>query len=353
MAISKELQRKLDYYEQVYFATDKPIPFKDDLMLYPVLAENYYDFYGAVPCITADKSIITVIDEDGRQKKISNPKGLAQTYMSYLIEKLEGQEGQVTTMQLMQLFELVFHIKRGAFCPHCGKEIPYSDLFKDIDNKIEQRTDELYNSMIVNKTDNIKDVDENILSNLKEKIRDIARREIMAQSYVCPDCNNQMRDIFSVKTNNETGQKLLVVKNTEINSKEFDEFKAIVPRQNILDYEGDKYMNPDLKEELEIKAKLKNSDYTSPTLEKQMSCIVAGTSYKYEELYKLPIRKIAYLLRTIDKKNTYYAQIQGAMSGMVKFKEDPKHWIFSDDKHNIRDELTDYGKFADKFQQVV
>ena len=76
MAISKELQKKLDYYEQVYFATDKPIPFKDDLMLYPVLAENYYDFYGAVPCITADKSIITVIDEDGSQKRFQILKEL-------------------------------------------------------------------------------------------------------------------------------------------------------------------------------------------------------------------------------------------------------------------------------------
>lgn len=353
MAISKDLQKKLDYYEQVYFATDKPIPFKDDLLLYPVLAEDYYDFYSSVPCITADKSIITVVDEEGRPKKISNPKGLAQTYMMYLIERLEGQEGQVVMMQLMRLFELVFHINRGVFCPHCGKEIPYGDLFKDIDSQVEQRTNELYNSLIANKIEKVEEVDETILNSLKDKMRDMAKREIMNQAYICPECQNQMRDIFSIKTNNETGQKILVVKNTEISSKEFDEFKAIVPRQNILDYEGDKYMNPDLKEELEIKAKLKNSDYTSPTLEKQMSCIVAGTSYKYEELYKLPMRKIAYLLRTIDRKNTYYAQIQGAMSGMVKFKEDPKHWIFSDDKHNIRDELTDYGKFADKFKQVV
>ena len=50
--------------------------------------------------------------------------------------------------------------------------------------------------------------------------------------------------------------------------KDFDELKALVARQNILDYDGDKYIDPDLKEELEIKARLQNKNYTSPSLEK-------------------------------------------------------------------------------------
>lgn len=63
-----------------------------------------------------------------------------------------------------------------------------------------------------------------------------------------------MREIISIK--NEGNIKKLSIKNTDISPKDFDELKALVSRQNILDYDGDKYIDPDLKEELEIKARL-------------------------------------------------------------------------------------------------
>ena len=75
-----------------------------------------------------------------------------------------------------------------------------------------------------------------------------------------------MREIISIK--NEGNIKKLSIKNTDISPKDFDELKALVSRQNILDYDGDKYVDPDLKEELEIKAKKQNKNYTSPSLEK-------------------------------------------------------------------------------------
>jgi len=59
------------------------------------------------------------------------------------------------------------------------------------------------------------------------------------------------------------------------------------------------------------------------------------------------------LLKTVDRKNTYYAQLQASMSGMVEFKEPIKHWIFSDDKHNIAKELTSYETFKNKFSAVT
>ena len=45
MALSEELKKKLDYYEQAYFYTDSPVPFLDDLKIYPVMAKDYYRFY--------------------------------------------------------------------------------------------------------------------------------------------------------------------------------------------------------------------------------------------------------------------------------------------------------------------
>ena len=38
--------------------------------------------------------------------------------------------------------------------------------------------------------------------------------------------------------------------------KELDEFIAIITHQNILDYDGDKYIDPNLREEMELKARM-------------------------------------------------------------------------------------------------
>ena len=43
--ISEQLQKKLDLWEQCYFSLDDPVPFKDNLLVYPVLVKDYYKFY--------------------------------------------------------------------------------------------------------------------------------------------------------------------------------------------------------------------------------------------------------------------------------------------------------------------
>jgi len=67
-------------------------------------------------------------------------------------------------------------------------------------------------------------------------------------------------------------------------TQDLDLLCSLIPRQNIIDYDGDEYIDPDLKEELELKSKMQNSDYTSPTLEKTMVCIVADTGLSFEYL---------------------------------------------------------------------
>lgn len=59
------------------------------------------------------------------------------------------------------------------------------------------------------------------------------------------------------------------------------------------------------------------------------------------------------MLKVIDHKNTYYAQLQGAMSGMVSFKEDPKHWIFGNDKRDISKEIMNLNDFQQKMSAVI
>lgn len=355
--INKALQEKLNMYEQVYYSLDEPVPFKEGkLPVYPVLVKDYYKFYSYLPCLTIDKNVKEVMNEDGIIEKVSNKEGMKKSYMRYIIDIMESPDGGVLINQLMGLFELIFHIPRSIYCPHCGAIKTYEDGLKGIDEYCNNFVEEViqnYKKSVSNQDD--MDIQENfqLPDTLKQKLINTAKNDFLQKyTYKCTECNESMRDIFAIKTNGN--KKCLVIKDIELTAKDIDELKALVPRQNILDYDGDKYIDQDLKEELEIKAKLKNKDYTSPTLEKQIICVAISTGYELGYIKnEMTMRKLSYFLRMADVKPTYFAQLQAGLSGMVKFKQDPPHWIFSESKKNIAQELTEYKSFEDKFKHVV
>lgn len=356
--IGESLQKKLDYYEQVYYSLDKPIPFKGDLMLYPVKVKDYYAFYSCFPCLTMDKTTKEIVDEFGMVRKVTDIEGLSKTYEGYLIGKMKDKEqGNLITAQVNGLFELVFKIPNGLFCPKCKKEIKYSDVLKGMPDFIEEQKNkaiQIFQEAVEKqeKETGEKIEDAKIPEELLKQIEQHAYYEFYQKSTICPDCEEKMRDIYSIKS--ENGVETFMIRDVEINSSDFEELKAVIPRQNILDYDGDKYIDPDLKEELQIKAEMKNKDYTAPTLEKQIICVAIGTGYSLEYLQEISMRKLSLLLRLIDNKETYYAQLQASLSGMVKFPEGSiKHWIFTDDKRNLKDEITSLDAFKDKFKAVT
>jgi len=380
MAFSKELQNKLDYYEQVYFSLDKPIPLKGDLELRPVKVNQYYEFYSYLPCITMDKTVMEVEDEKGRIIKVADIDGIENSYLVYL--KRKSSENRVILSQLIGLFELVTGVKQGVYCPICGKEKSYeeiadgmeeyamkilNDTKEEYEKIMEARKTEINTKMqllldknpsweteiIAAREEALKDIDKPFTKEMEETVLQKAKFEFITKHSKC-ECGEMMIDVYGFEENETTHQLWFVIKGERINESEFNDIKAIIPRQNILDYEGDKYIDPELKEELEIKAKLQNSDYTSPTLEKQICAVAVGTGYPIEVIYEMSMRKLSYLLRMIDKKEMYYAMTQASYSGMVQFPEGAiKHWIFSDDKKNIKDELTDAEVFTKKFEQVT
>lgn len=346
--ISKELQEKLDIYEQVYFSLDKPVPFKQGLNFYPVLVEDYYNFYACFPCLTMDKNVKIVLDELGREQKVANPQGIAQSYLAYLLDSMEDPNtGDKITLQLTSLLELVFHIKKGFYCPKCHKELSVEEVISLVEKEVQEaklQAEDLYSQQFSD--GQVHKIPDKIIEDISNRVK----MEALETLSKC-ECGEVFRENFMVKKSGPI--KKLVIRDVEISPQEFEEIKALIPRQNILDYDADKYMDPDLKEELEIKARLQNKDYTSPTLEKQMVCVAVGTGFSFEYLQKITMRKLSLLLKTVDAKNMYYAQVQASMSGMVKFKEDPKHWIFTDNKKNIKDELTSLEAFEKKFEHVT
>lgn len=67
------------------------------------------------------------------------------------------------------------------------------------------------------------------------------------------------------------------------------------------------------------------------------------------------MRKLSFMLKLIDSKEMYYT-IKGAeMSGLVSFKKDPTHWIYSNDGfgRDISKEIYSVDELKKKFENVV
>lgn len=335
MILSKELEQKITVYEQAYFQTDEPIPFKGGLLIYPVIAKDYYKFYSNLGCLTQDKTIKKVMytDENGveKEKEVANPEGIAMSYMNYLIKQMEDEKiGAFVTNQVIGIFELCLHEKNRLYCPKCGKKIEADEVAKKL-----------------------KELDKEIAGNttLTDQDKQLKKLQLIQSLSVC-ECGEQMREVYSIR--NENGQKNLVVKDVILNNKDLEEFTAVVTHYNILDYDGDKYVDPNLKKDLELKRQLEHKDYASPSLEKQMVGVCISSPYRIEELKEtVTLRKLALMLKMIDSQRTYYAQIQGQMSRMVEFKTPPFHWMYGNDKKDMSKEIMTMNDIQNKFASVI
>ena len=336
MIISKELEQKITVYEQAYFQTDDPVPFKGGLKVYPVMARDYYKFYSTLGCLTQDKTVkkVKYVDENGieKEKEVANPEGIAMSYMNYLIKQMEDEKiGGFVTSQVIRIFELCLHEKNRLYCSECGKKIE--------DEEIAKKLIELDKEMA------------NLGEDLSDEDRQLKRLQMLQSLSVC-ECGGQMREVYSIK--NENGQKNLMIKNVVLTNKDLEELTAIITHYNILDYDGDKYIDPNLKKDLELKRQLEHKDYASPSLEKQMVGVSISSPYRIEELKeKVTLRKLALMLKMIDSQRTYYAQIQGQMSGMVEFKTPPLHWMYGNDKKDMSKEIMSLNDVQSKFAAVT
>lgn len=336
MIISKELEQKITVYEQAYFQTDDPVPFKGGLKVYPVMARDYYKFYSTLGCLTQDKTVkkVKYVDENGieKEKEVANPEGIAMSYMNYLIKQMEDEKiGGFVTSQVIRIFELCLHEKNRLYCPECGKKIEDEEIAKKL-IELDKET-------------------ANLGEDISDEDRQLKRLQVLQSLSVC-ECGGQMREVYSIK--NENGQKNLMVKNVVLTNKDLEELTAIITHYNILDYDGDKYIDPNLKKDLELKRQLEHKDYASPSLEKQMVGVSISSPYRIEELKeKVTLRKLALMLKMIDSQRTYYAQIQGQMSGMVEFKTPPFHWMYGNDKKDMSKEIMSLNDVQSKFAAVT
>lgn len=300
------LEDKMSVYEQLYFGEDEPVPFLENLKIYPAILKDYYKFYSLINCFTIDKNA----DKTGI--------GIPMSDLGYLVYLMQQEGNERLQGQLFDLLGMVFHLENGLYCDKENCEYNEIASFKKLQETINQ---EMFK--INQEAQTISNEDD------KQKFILEQKRALFEKLEKCPCCGKVMRDVFELKQD-EKNQFKLFVKGIEISSKKFKELKRIYCYQNILDYNDD-YIDPELKEALDEAARLRAGNTEQPTLERQKACIVASTGYKFEELGQLTLRKFALLVRIIVSKVDYTAYKTGEMSGMVTFKSPYPHWVYSND----------------------
>lgn len=302
------------------------------------MARDYYKFYSTLGCLTQDKTVkkVKYVDESGieKEKEVANPEGIAMSYMNYLIKQMEDEKiGGFVTSQVIRIFELCLHEKNRLYCPECGKKIEDEEIAKKL-IELDKET-------------------ANLGEDISDEDRQFKRLQMLQSLSVC-ECGGQMREVYSIK--NENGQKNLMIKNVVLTNKDLEELTAIITHYNILDYDGDKYIDPNLKKDLAKKAELEHKDYASPSLEKQLVGVSINSPYHIEELKEnVTLRKLALMLKMIDSQKMYYAQIQAQMSRFVEFKKGsrPTHWMYGNDKKDMSKEIMTLNDVQSKLASVT
>ena len=273
--LKKEIRDELEYLNSKYFEFDIPVPFKEGLILYPIETRYYDEFVRVSSCFTMDKN--------------ETAEGLMTTHLGYLINKMEDKEtGQFYTRFLARALELIFHVKGGILC-ECGHFLSYEEFLKIV----------------------------------------------QAGKAECPECHStNLTETIRYINEQDTKKKKLIVNGIEINSKDFDRLRQIVIYQNFPDYQDDSWVDPEVRADQKLKQEIlaKQGSGGSATLEQKIVAVSSQSSYKFNEIYDMPMRKFIILLQMIDNVITYQCDRTGLMSGMVTMKKPLEHLLYKPQK---------------------
>lgn len=285
--LPKEIVDELYRLNDQYFQFDKPIPFKEGLVVYPINVRNHDEFLVASECLTLDK--------------MNSAEGIQTSNLGYLLLKMNDKENLMEAAKfsqyLIRICELVFHIKYGVRCAKCGKVYDYYEFLAKAMDKEHPFHCECW------KDGEEEDFDINIKYKLNEK----------------------------------TKQRELFVNGICITPKEFDLLRQIIMYQNLPDYKDDSWVDPEMREDQKKKQELlaKKNKTGSATLERKIVCMAAKSSYTINEIYELTMRKFIMLLSAIDDAMNYECTRIGLMTGMVSTKEPIEHWIYKKDSEDL------------------
>ena len=313
--LDKSLILLLKNYEVEYFRLNKPIPFCG-LLIYPIQVKHYEEFANCCSCLTLNKN--------------EDPNGIRYSHLDYLINKMkieENDEGKLWSQKLQRLFELIFRIHNGVKCKNaeCNHVITYDG--DDLKNYFQSYNDAYKKAQEEGK-------------------------EFVAPQLKCPKCGGiDFTEMIKIVPDPKTNKNALLVDGHLITRDDWIKLRQIVLYQNYPDYVDDSWVDPVIKKDHEEKLRLQQQKQDlHASIEKKVTCLVAATNYKFDEVYDMSIRRFTMLLSTVDDLINYKIMKQAVMSGFVTLPKGQtiEHWIWKP----IKDIYGDSYKSEDDVQEV-
>ncbi|MBO7732394.1 MAG: hypothetical protein J6S67_07570 [Methanobrevibacter sp.] len=309
--LSSEIVDMLRDYEYSYFREDKPIPFCG-LLIYPIQVRNFEVFSHCASCFTLNKN--------------EDPQGVPMSHLDYLLSRTQlpnREEAQLWSYKINKIIELVFRITNGLKCKKCGRVMQYSDqAFIEF------------------------------AQNLQKFAEGNVEEGAAPPSLKCPECDGNEFEEMIKAVKDDNGKYSLVIDGHTINKRDFNKLRQIVLYQNFYDYADDSWVDPAVKRDHDERMRIEQQrNDLHASIEKKVVCLSITTSYKFEEIYDMSIRKFTLALATVDDLINYKIMKQAVSSGFVSLPKGQtiEHWIYKPNK----DMYGDAYKSTESVQEAV
>ena len=166
-------------------------------------------------------------------------------------------------------------------------------------------------------------------------------------------------DCISIEENN--GKRVLAILDDEedengrhrikyiIDKKDFDNIKKIILFQNMYDYD-DRYVEPELKGEIQRFYKLKNKGTVAPTLEKKKVFVISKTGMSMKALNMMTYRSFSQVYKMNIEEDIYMSRLMHKISQKYEVNEDVIHPLFEKPKDIFDEIFVDADSFTQKIQ---
>lgn len=124
-----------------------------------------------------------------------------------------------------------------------------------------------------------------------------------------------------------------------ITSKEMEEIKKIILKQNIYNYD-DRYISPDIKKEIEAYNKIRYKGIVQPNFEKEKVFVMSKSGMSEDALNKMYYRTFSLMFRVMVDNDIYFANKMMEASPKYDIKEGSTHPLFTKEDDGISSAFT-------------
>lgn len=149
---------------------------------------------------------------------------------------------------------------------------------------------------------------------------------------------NKIHEEFGIKIN-DMGKFILNIKGSIVDYKDFNNIIQLIMYQNILGYEDETDINPDIKEEIDKYYRVVNKGIESVSLGRKCSIITAHTGIQKKDLMLMTYYSFSLLFDCVVEEIDYVVNKNFEANG-AKFKKPIEHFVY---KHKVNKYANAFG----------